>query len=85
MYLEENFGSCGFYLNISLTFNNGASFFTQDQPSGGPYLYAHYNPSQLLATALESGYNNQFINNASLVVPGQVTSDHFSATVTPVP
>lgn len=86
IYLEQNSESCGFYLNLNLTFNNGTTFSTQDQPSGGPYVYANYNPSQLLSAALTAGYNNQSMNAAHLTVAGQSPGlDNFIATVTAVP
>ena len=85
IYFEEDPIGCVFYLNMQLTFNNGTSFWTQDQPSGGPYSYATYNPSQLLSTALITGYNDRNTEAARLIVGGQVTGlDNFIGVVTPV-
>ena len=86
MYFEEDDGSCGFYLNISLSFAGGVSFSTQDQTAGGPYPYSDYTLTTLLNTTLPAGYNDRYMANVRLVVPGYPgTPDNFLAIATPLP
>lgn len=79
-------GGCVFDLNMDLTFTNGTTFQTVDQPiESGPYLTSQYNPSQMLAAAVQASYNQQ-LTSPFLVVDGQYTGDTgLTATATPVP
>jgi hypothetical protein len=78
-------GGYVFDLNMDLTFNNGASFRTDDQSGAGAYSYSQYNPSQVLAAAVTGSYN-AYIVAGLLEVDGQPTGDSgLVAKTTPVP
>jgi hypothetical protein len=78
-------GGCDYDFNMSLTFNNGTTFITQDQPLGGPFLASQLTPSQMLATSLIDSYNSQLVA-PFLTVQGQPTGDTgLVATATSVP
>src|ERR1700722_6103639 len=78
-------GGCDYDFNMSLTFNNGTSFITQDQPLGGPFLASQLTPSQMLATGVIDSYISQLVA-PFLVVEGQYTGDTgLAATATQVP
>lgn len=75
---------CPFDLDMTLTFNNGTVFRTNDQPAG-VFAAAQYSPSQLLATGLLGSYNGPVVA-PSLMVEGQgVVLTGFSAKTTSVP
>jgi hypothetical protein len=75
---------CPFSLDMTLTFNNGTVFRTNDQPAG-EFSASQYTPSQLLATGLLGSYNGSLVA-PSLMVEGQPeVLTGFSAKTTPVP
>ena len=77
-------GFCPFALDMTLTFNNGTVFQTEDQPVG-VFSASQYTPSQLLATGLLGTYNGPIVA-PSLMVQGQgQVLTGFSATTTSVP
>jgi hypothetical protein len=84
IYLDSQ-GACVNDLDMTLTFNNGTSFFTQDIPTGGPYSTSQYSPSQMLATAMLGSYNGP-LADGSMAVQGQQTGvTGFIAKTTSVP
>lgn len=77
-------GSCPFALDMTLTFNNGTVFRTNDQ-SAGVFSASQYSPSQMLATGLLGSYNGSLVG-PSLMVEGQPeVLTGFSAKTTSVP
>ena len=75
-----------FDLDMTLTFDNGAVFRTNDQTTGEQFSASQYSPSQLLETTLMNSYNDRFITAPSLtgVEPPAVLTG-FTATTTSVP
>lgn len=86
-FLEEDSQSCGFYLDMSLKFNNGTVFTTSDQlASVNPFLASNFTPSQVLADSLIGGYNTSELTAPFLAVGGQDTGlTAFKSTATSVP
>lgn len=83
---EQDDQSCAFYLDMTLKFNNGTAFSTQDQVATGAFAYANYTPAQVFTTALLNAYNSPGITAPFLEVNGQPTGlTGFQSTATPVP
>jgi hypothetical protein len=83
---EQDDQSCDFYLNMTLKFNNGTAFSTQDQVATGAFAFANYTPAQVFTTALLDAYNSPGIIAPFLQVNGQPTGlTGFQSTATPVP
>lgn len=77
IYLDWQ-GACVVDLDMTLTFNNGMQFVTQDQPTG-LYPVAQYNPTQELATALLASYNGPVVAGFLNQGTGEVVGNGFIA------
>ena len=56
----DNQGDCVYDMDMRLTLNNNTAFVIDDVPTRGGFSYSEYNPSQMLTTAMLSGYNNYY-------------------------
>lgn len=83
-YLDSQ-GGCVFDLGMNLTFNNNTSFIVEDDPTGGPYSYSEYNPSQMLSSAVLKSYNGDILHSFLTVEGQEVARASFQVTATPVP